>query len=58
LERHLLDPIRSESVGGVVRGMGAVLAMDEPLAELAVRTRCASSQLGEMTKAPADRSCR
>jgi hypothetical protein len=29
LQRHLLDPVGSESVGGVVRRLGAVLSMDE-----------------------------
>ena len=36
LGRQLLDPVGSESVGGVVRRLGAVLSMDESLAELAV----------------------
>ena len=39
LGRQLLDPVGDESVGGVVRRLGAVPAMDESLAELAVRTR-------------------
>ena len=51
LERHLLDPVGSESVAGVVRRLGAVLSMDESLAELAVRTRRASSRPGELAKA-------
>jgi len=54
LERHLLDPVGSDSVPNVVRRLGAVLAMDESLAELAVRTRCTTSQSGELTKALAD----
>jgi hypothetical protein len=29
LQRHLLDPVASESVGGVLRRLGAVLSMDE-----------------------------
>ena len=37
MERHLLDPVGGESVAGVVRRLGAVLSMDESLAELAVR---------------------
>lgn len=49
--RHLLDPVGSESVGGVVRRLGAVLAMDRSLAELAVRTRRAASSSGELDAA-------
>jgi hypothetical protein len=54
LERHLLDPIGAESVAGVVRRLGAVLAMDESLAELAVRTRRRASRAGELGEALAD----
>ena len=39
MERQLLEPVGSDSVAGVVRRLGAVLSMDESLAELAVRTR-------------------
>ena len=46
LERHLLDPVGSESVAEVVRRLGAVLSMDESLAELAVRTRRTTSRAG------------
>jgi hypothetical protein len=53
-QRHLLDPVGSESVAGVVRRLGAVLSMDESLAELAVRTRRTTSRPGELTKALAD----
>ena len=53
-QRHLLDPVGSEPVAAVVRRLGAVLAMDESLAELAVRTRRASSRSGELAKALAD----
>ena len=52
--RHLLDPVGSRSVGDVVRRLGAVLAMDESLAELAVRTRRTSSRSGELAQALAD----
>jgi hypothetical protein len=52
--RHLLDPVGSKSVGEVVRRLGAVLAMDESLAELAVRTRRTTSRSGELAKALAD----
>ena len=48
MERQLLDPVGSESVAGVVRRLGAVLSMDEALAELAVRTRRATSRPGEL----------
>lgn len=51
LERHLLDPVGSTSVADVVRRLGAVLAMDESLAELAVRTRRTTSRAGELAAA-------
>ena len=51
LERQLLDPVGSETVAGVVRRLGAVLSMDESLAELAVRTRRATSRPGELAAA-------
>jgi hypothetical protein len=51
LERHLLDPVGSERVADVVRRLGAVLAMDESLAELAVRTRQTTSWPGELAGA-------
>lgn len=51
LERHLLDPVGSESVAGVVRRLAAVPSMDESLAELAVRTRRTSSSSGELAEA-------
>lgn len=51
LERQLLDPVGSEPVGEVVRRLGAVLAMDESLAELAVRTRRTHSAPGELAAA-------
>jgi len=46
LERQLLSPVGSAasgsaSVGDVVRRLGAVLAMDESLADVAVGARCA-----------------
>ena len=44
--RQLLDPVGAGSVAGVVRRLGAVLSMDESLAELAVRTRCTTSRPG------------
>src|SRR5215469_18382703 len=56
MERHLLDPVGSESAADVVRRLGAVLSMDERLAELAVRTRRKTSQPGELASALADES--
>jgi len=52
--RHLLDPVGSSSVAGVVRRLGAVLSMDEALAELAVRIRRTTSGAGELARALAD----
>ncbi|MGZ4489983.1 MAG: winged helix DNA-binding domain-containing protein [Nocardioidaceae bacterium] len=54
IERHLLDPVGSDSVADVVRRLGAVLSMDESLAELAVRTRRAASRPGELAQALAE----
>lgn len=54
LERQLLDPVGSESVADVVRRLGAVLSMDEELAELAVRTRRTTSRPGELRAALVD----
>jgi hypothetical protein len=56
MERHLLDPVGSESVADVVGRLGAVLSMDESLAELAIRTRRTTSQPGELAAALADGS--
>ncbi len=54
MRRHLLEPIGSESAAGVVRRLGAVLAMDESLAELAVRARRTRSRSGELAQALAE----
>src|SRR3954447_10847612 len=54
LRRHLLEPVGSEPVEGVVRRLGAVLAMDESLAELAVGVRRRGSRSGELAQAFAD----
>lgn len=54
MERHLLEPVGSASAADVVRRLGAVLSMDESLAELAVRTRSTTSAPGELAKALAD----
>jgi len=51
MERQLLDPVGSRPVAEVVRRLGAVLSMDEALAELAVRTRRTSSAPGELAQA-------
>ena len=48
MDRHLLGPVGSEAVADVVRRLGAVLSMDESLAELAVRTRRTASRPGEL----------
>jgi DNA-binding transcriptional ArsR family regulator len=56
MERQLLDPVGSESVADVVGRLGAVLSMDEILAELAIRTRRTTSQPGELAAALADGS--
>lgn len=54
MQRQLLDPVGSGSVAGVVRRLGAVLSMDESLAELAVRTRSAASGPGDLAVALAE----
>jgi hypothetical protein len=54
MERHLLDPVGSDSAAGVVRRLGAVLSMDESLAELAVGIRRTASRPGELAGALAD----
>lgn len=51
MERQLLEPVGTTSAADVVRRLGAVLAMDESLAELAVRTRRQSSEPGELARA-------
>lgn len=54
LGRQLLDPVGTEPVAGVVRRLGAVLSMDESLAELAVRTRSTAARPGDLGAALAD----
>lgn len=51
LSRHLLDPVGAGPAAEVVRRLGAVLAMDETLAELAVRTRSATVHPGGLAAA-------
>ncbi len=52
--RHLLEPIGNESVAAVVGRLGAIPAMDEDLAELAVRLRRTRSRPGEVAQALRD----
>ncbi len=54
MERHLLDPVGADSAADVVRRLGAILSMDESLAELAVGTRCTASRPGELGQALAN----
>jgi len=54
MERQFLDPVGSGSVAEVVRRLGAVLAMDESLAEQAVGTRRTTSRPGDLAAALAD----
>jgi hypothetical protein len=54
LRRHLLDPVGSESVAGVVRRLGATVAYPDEVAALAVRTRRQKSRGGEVAKALAE----
>lgn len=54
MQRQLLEPIGSESVSDVVRRLGAVLAMDDNAAELAVCVRRADSRAGEVVRALED----
>ena len=51
MERHLLAPVGTEPAAGVVRRLGAVLSMDESLAELAVQTRSSASRPGDLAAA-------
>lgn len=54
MRRQLLEPVGTEPVETVVRRLGAVPAMDEGLAELAVRTRRRESRPGELARALTD----
>jgi hypothetical protein len=51
LERQLLDPVGSVPAADVVRRLGAVLSMDESLAELAVLTRSTTARPGDLAAA-------
>ena len=54
MRRHLLDPVGTESVAGVVRRLGAVPAQPDASAELAIRTRRQRSRSGEVAHALAE----
>jgi hypothetical protein len=54
MQRHLLDPVGAGSVADVVRRLGAVPAMDEGLAELAVGVRRVRPRPGEVAGALAE----
>lgn len=54
MQRHLLEPVGSESVADVVRRLGALLATDEGSAELAVAARRVRSRSGELGQALTD----
>lgn len=51
LERHLLDPVGTESIPAVIRRLGAVLATDEGSAELSVGARGAPTRSGDLGQA-------
>lgn len=51
LGRQLLDPVGAEDAAGVVRRLGAVLSMDESLADVAVRTRQTAPEPGGLAAA-------
>lgn len=54
MERQLLEPLGSESAADVVRRLGAVLSMDESLAELAVGNRSTAARPGDLAAALAE----
>lgn len=54
MRRHLLEPVGNGSITDVVRRLGAVLATDEGLAELAIAARRVGSRSGELGQARAD----
>ena len=54
LERHLLDPVGPATAAEVVRRLGAVLSMDESLADLAVGVRSTTARPGDLARAVAD----
>ncbi|GAA2155951.1 winged helix DNA-binding protein [Humibacillus xanthopallidus] len=54
VERHLLDPLGPASAADVVQRLGAVLSMDESLADLAVSTRSTTCRPGDLAQALVD----
>jgi Winged helix DNA-binding domain len=54
MRQHLLDPVGTESVAGVVRRLGAIPAQPDAAAELAIRTRRERSRSGEVARALAE----
>ena len=54
LGRQLLEPIGTATVEDVVRRLGAIQAQSGSAAELAVRTRRRSSEVGEVARARSD----
>ncbi len=56
MQRHLLEPFGDVSAADVVGRLGAVLATDQRVAELAIAARQARPRYGELEKALADGS--
>lgn len=54
MQRHLLEPVGCQSIADVVRRLGAVLATDEGLTELALGARRVGSRSGELGEALSD----
>jgi hypothetical protein len=54
MRQQLLDPVGTESVAGVVRRLGAIPALPDAAAELAVRARRERSGSGEVARALAE----
>jgi hypothetical protein len=54
LERQLLDPVRQVAVDEVVRRLGGVQAQVQSSADLGIRVRRASSEVGDVDRALAD----
>jgi hypothetical protein len=54
MRQQLLDPVGTESVAGVVRRLGAIPALPDAAAELAVRARRNRSRPGEVSRALAE----
>lgn len=56
MERQLLDPVGSVPAADVVRRLGALLSMDDALADLAVGTRSSTARPGDLASALVDGS--